>query len=64
MRKRYRVTGIERLMFSKEVEAESKSEARRKFDAYIREGACGWDSIGMSTRVEEIKEGVSKRNRS
>ena len=57
MRKRYRVTGMERLMFSMEAEAESKSEARRKFDAYIRDGAYGWDSVGMSTRVEEIKEG-------
>lgn len=57
MRKMYRVTGIERLRFSKEIEAESKAEAKIKFDAYVRDGACGWDTIGVSTRVEEIKRG-------
>ena len=56
----YRVTGTERLRFSMEIEAESKAEARRKFDTFTREGAYGWDSIGVSTRVEEIKKGGSK----
>lgn len=60
MSKKYRVTGIERLRFSMEIEAESKAEAKRKFDDYVSEGACDWDSIGVSTRVEEIKEGVAK----
>ena len=57
MSKKYRVTGIERLKFSMEIEAESKAEAKRKFDAYARDGAYGWDSAGVTTRVEEIKEG-------
>lgn len=56
----YRVTGTERLRFSRDIEAESKAEAKRKFDAYVREGADGWDSIGVSTRVEEIKGGGDK----
>jgi len=58
--KKYRVTEIERLRFSMEIEAESKAEAKRKFDDYTREGACGWDSVGVSTRVEEIEEGGMK----
>lgn len=57
MSKMYRVTGMERLKFSMDIEAESKAEAKRKFNAYIREGAYGWDSMGVSVRVEEIKGG-------
>jgi len=56
----YRVTGTERLRFSMDIEAESKAEAKRKFDAYVSEGVVGWDSVGVSTRVEEIKEGGAK----
>jgi hypothetical protein len=41
-------------------EAESKAEAKRKFNDYTREGANGWDSAGVSTRVEEIEEGGDK----
>ena len=43
-----------------DIEAESKAEAKRKFDAYVSEGVVGWDSVGVSTRVEEIKEGGAK----
>ncbi len=43
-----------------EIEAESKAEAKRKFDAFVSEGANGWDSVGVSTRVEEIEEGGAK----
>ena len=60
MSKKYRVTGIERRRFSMEIEAESKAEAKRKFDDYTSKGAYGWDSAGVSTRVEEIKEGGAK----
>lgn len=43
-----------------EIEAESKAEAKRKYDAFVSEGAIGWDSVGVSTRVVEIKEGANK----
>ena len=57
MSKMYRVTGIERLGLSMEIAADSISDARKKFDDYVIEGASGWDAIDVTTRVEEIKEG-------
>lgn len=41
-----------------DIEAESKSEAERKFLAFISEG--GWDTVGVSTQVEELKKGGAK----
>lgn len=53
--RKYLVVGFERLRFSMEVEATSKTEARRKFEDYTRDGAIGWDSVGTSVRVMEMK---------
>jgi hypothetical protein len=52
--RKYLVVGSERLRFSMEVEATSKAEARRKFEEYTKDGACGWDSVGTSVRVAEL----------
>lgn len=57
MNNMYRVTQIVKLRFSMEIEAESESEAKRKFESYVSKGACNGENIGMSTQIEEIKEG-------
>ena len=55
MGKKYRVTTVgSRIRFSMNIEAESKSEAKRKFDSFLGDG--GMDTVGVSTLVEEIKE--------
>ena len=58
MSNKYRVMLIGRRRFSMDIEAESKSEAERKFLAFISEG--GWDTVGVSTQVEELKKGGAK----
>ena len=54
MRKKYRVTAIGRIRFSMNIEAESQSEAKRKFDTFLSNG--GMNTDGVNILVEEIKE--------
>lgn len=54
--RKYLVVGFERLRFSMEVEATSKTEAHRKFEDFTKDGEIGWDSVGTSVRVAEMKQ--------